>query len=42
MAFFKDDDYTRQRIAALRSGLQDLGFVEGKNYSLRLVRVSRP
>jgi putative ABC transport system substrate-binding protein len=34
MAFFRDDDNTRQRIAALRSGLQDLGFVEDKNYSL--------
>jgi putative tryptophan/tyrosine transport system substrate-binding protein len=34
LAYFKDDDYTRQRIAALRSGLQDFGLVEGKNYSL--------
>jgi putative ABC transport system substrate-binding protein len=34
LSFFKDDDYMKQRIAALRSGLQDLGLVEGKNYSL--------
>ena len=31
MPFKQDDDY---RIAALRKGLQETGFIEGKNYSL--------
>ena len=31
MPFKKDDDY---RIAALRKGLQETGFIEGTNYSL--------
>jgi hypothetical protein len=31
--FKQDDDYTSQRIAALRKGLQETGFIEGTNYS---------
>jgi ABC-type uncharacterized transport system substrate-binding protein len=32
--FKQDDPYTTQRIAALRNGLQEGGFIEGKSYSL--------
>src|SRR5437868_4781323 len=34
MPFKQDDDITRQRLAALRKGFQESGFIEGKNYSL--------
>jgi putative ABC transport system substrate-binding protein len=34
MPFKQDDDYTRERVAAIRKGLQEAGFIEGKNYSL--------
>jgi putative ABC transport system substrate-binding protein len=34
MPFKQDDDFTPQRIAALRKGLQESGFIEGTNYSL--------
>ena len=34
LAYFKDGEFMRQRIGALRSGLQDFHLVEGKNYSL--------
>lgn len=32
--FKQDDDVTRQRVAAIRKGLQEAGFIEGKQYHL--------
>jgi ABC-type uncharacterized transport system substrate-binding protein len=36
MAYRSETDATKARVAALRKGLQEEGFVEGKNYSLAM------
>lgn len=34
LPFKADSEYARQRMATIRQGLQDVGFIEGKNYTL--------
>jgi putative tryptophan/tyrosine transport system substrate-binding protein len=36
MPFEQDAEFTRERIAAIRKGLQEAGFIEGTNYSLAM------
>ena len=36
MPFKQDDDETRARLAAVRKGLAESGFTEGKTYSLAM------